>query len=98
MVHRATVFLRLLVPVALSVTAVCLATPQLLTARAAEQTAKTGFAVAAITPSTGGHRVAPRTGVALFFGYVEFDHDPNTPGGVPGFGPWPQASQVATAP
>jgi hypothetical protein len=25
----------------------------------------------------------------FFFGFVEFDWDPNTPGGVPGFEAWP---------
>jgi hypothetical protein len=34
------------------------------------------------TPAVG------QPGPPLFFGYVEFDHDPNAPGGVPGFGPW----------
>src|SRR5262245_39328765 len=34
----------------------------------------------------------------LFFGYVEFDWDPDVPGGVHGFGPLPNtASQVAVA-
>ena len=34
----------------------------------------------------------------LFFGSVEFDCDPDAPGGVPGFGPLPHAaSQVAVA-
>ncbi len=28
-----------------------------------------------------------RTKTPLFFGYVEFDWDPDEPGGVPGFGP-----------
>jgi hypothetical protein len=37
-------------------------------------------------------------GLKLFFGYVEFDQDPDAPGGVPGFGPLPNsASQVAEA-
>jgi hypothetical protein len=37
-------------------------------------------------------------GLRLFFGYVEFDQDPDAPGGVPGFGPLPNsASQVAEA-
>ena len=31
----------------------------------------------------------------LFFGYVEFDHDPNAPGGVYGFGPLPSANERA---
>lgn len=30
---------------------------------------------------------AGRPGVPLFFGYIEFDADPDAPGGVPGFGP-----------
>ena len=25
-----------------------------------------------------------------FFGFLEFDWDPNAPGGVPGFDPWPR--------
>ena len=34
----------------------------------------------------------------LFFGYVEFDHDADAPGGVHGFGPLPSsASQLLTA-
>lgn len=45
-----------------------------------------------------GTDIAPAYGtnfrVPLFFGYVEFDWDPTTPGGVPGFGPWPSASGV----
>jgi hypothetical protein len=28
----------------------------------------------------------------LFLGYVEFDWDPASPGGVPGFGQWPPPS------
>jgi hypothetical protein len=37
-------------------------------------------------------------GLKLFFGYVEFDQNPDAPGGVPGFGPLPNsASQVAEA-
>lgn len=32
---------------------------------------------------------AARTTVPLFFGYVEFDADPDRPGGIHGFGPWP---------
>jgi hypothetical protein len=34
----------------------------------------------------------------FFLGYVEFDWDPDAPGGVPGFGPLPNGpAQVATA-
>jgi hypothetical protein len=29
-------------------------------------------------------------GSAFFFGFLEFDWDPNAPGGVPGFGPLPK--------
>ena len=28
--------------------------------------------------------------VPLFFGFLEFDWDPDAPGGVPGFDPWPK--------
>jgi hypothetical protein len=28
--------------------------------------------------------------VSFAFGFLEFDWDPDAPGGVPGFGPWPQ--------
>jgi len=31
--------------------------------------------------------------VPWFFGFLEFDWDPNAPGGVPGFDPWPQTPQ-----
>ena len=35
---------------------------------------------------------------AFFFGFVEFDHDPNAPGGVAGFGPWPQSTASNPSP
>jgi hypothetical protein len=42
---------------------------------------------------SGGDDIAPSSNgvmqVSLFLGYVEFDWAPATPGGVPGFGPWP---------
>lgn len=43
----------------------------------------------AAAPSSPSGRSKP----AFFFGYVEFDADPNAPGGVAGFGPWPQPSR-----
>ena len=33
----------------------------------------------------------------FFFGFLEFDWDPDAPGGVPGFGPYPPASTLAQA-
>ena len=40
-------------------------------------------------------------GPKLFFGFLEFDHDPDAPGGVPGFGPLssppPQFASVETS-
>jgi hypothetical protein len=36
--------------------------------------------------STQGHG-------SRFFGFLEFDWDPNAPGGVPGFDPWPATQQ-----
>mgnify|MGYP000636143188 CR=1 FL=1 len=33
----------------------------------------------------------PRERYSTFFGFLEFDWDPNAPGGVPGFDPWPQS-------
>jgi hypothetical protein len=30
-----------------------------------------------------------QSNVEFFFGFLEFDWDPNKPGGVPGFDPWP---------
>lgn len=36
--------------------------------------------------------------VPLFFGYVEFDWDPDKSGGVAGFGPWPPSSPIAAVP
>jgi hypothetical protein len=51
-----------------------------------------------LVPGAGaGHRSSyssVETTPAFFFGYVEFDHDPSAPGGVPGFGPSPQATPV----
>jgi len=32
-----------------------------------------------------------RTPASAFFGFLEFDWDPNAPGGVPGFDPWPRS-------
>ena len=34
-----------------------------------------------------------RTRASTFFGFLEFDWDPDAPGGVPGFDPWPQTPQ-----
>jgi hypothetical protein len=51
-----------------------------------------------LAPNTGaGSRASyssAKTTSAFFFGFVEFDHDPNAPGGVPGFGPLPRATSV----
>jgi hypothetical protein len=47
-------------------------------------------------PATGRHAFS-RTGPdrRLFFGFVEFDWDPNASGGAPGFGPLPDPTQAA---
>lgn len=37
------------------------------------------------SPNTSKHN-------SKFFGFLEFDWDPNAPGGIPGFDPWPQSS------
>ena len=51
-----------------------------------------------LVPNVGaGHRSSYSSVVttpAFFFGFVEFDHEPNAPGGVPGFGPSPQPTPV----
>jgi hypothetical protein len=39
---------------------------------------------------------AARRGPPLFFGYVEFDIDPDAPDGVPGFGPLPDPTARAS--
>jgi hypothetical protein len=55
-----------------------------------------------LVPNVGVGRRASysstETAPVLFFGYVEFDHDPNAPGGVPGFGPapWPTPVMAVT--
>ena len=38
--------------------------------------------------------------VPIFFGFLEYDWDPDAPGGVPGFDPWPKhhLSVAATSP
>lgn len=33
---------------------------------------------------------ADRGHVPMFFGFLEYDWDPDAPGGVPGFDPWPK--------
>jgi hypothetical protein len=53
------------------------------------------------SPATGPAAVARRAfsrageDRRLFFGFLEFDWDPNTPSGVPGFGLWPDPAQAA---
>jgi hypothetical protein len=55
----------------------------------------TGGSAAAIpkltSASVSGTSAIPSraAGVKLFFGFVEFDWDPDAPGGVPGFDSWP---------
>ena len=46
--------------------------------------------------AAAARRTVSRTGEnhRLFFGFLEFDWDPNAPGGVPGFGPLPDPTQV----
>ena len=51
--------------------------------------------------SVAARRVGPppsaKASPKLLFGYIEFDWDPDAPGGVPGFGPLPNsASQMVT--
>jgi hypothetical protein len=63
-----------------------LAAPRASAVHAAEAT----FAVAA----PDDRRALPgRERTKWFFGFLEFDWDPDAPGGVPGFDPWPQAPQ-----
>jgi hypothetical protein len=50
-------------------------------------------AAQASTAPLPGTQPASRERVPRFLGYVEFDWDPDAPGGVPGFDPWPQAPQ-----
>jgi hypothetical protein len=54
-------------------------------------------ATAPTTPSSDILTPAGRTKVPLFFGYVEFDFDPDAPGGVWGFGPLPQTGDTEKA-
>jgi hypothetical protein len=51
---------------------------------ASEPDAARRLAGGIIASSSGGLKQVP-----LFLGYVEFDWDPATPGGIPGFGSWP---------
>src|SRR5262245_21828862 len=45
---------------------------------------------------SGTSAISPRgAGVKLFFGFVEFDWDPDAPGGVPGFDSWPAFHNAA---
>ena len=63
------------------------------------QVARFGTSVGpGLVPNVGASRRASyssaETTPSFFFGYVEFDHDPSAPGGVPGFGPSPQPTPV----
>lgn len=40
---------------------------------------------------SGGSASFERTPASVFFGFLEFDWDPNAAGGVPGFDPWPRS-------
>jgi len=43
------------------------------------------------SPSTSNSSGNVGATAPFFFGFLEFDWDPNAPGGVPGFGPLPEA-------
>jgi hypothetical protein len=62
----------------------------------AQVIAPTATSPATDSATAAGH-TSPGNGEnhRLFFGYVEFDWDPNAPGGVPGFGPLPDTHRVA---
>jgi len=103
MVHRQTDVWRRLLPVALSTAAVsCVA----LLAPVAHTIERPASGLAALTMATDERSMrssiadvlapASASRTALFFGYVEFDADPDAPGGVPGFGPWPTAPTAVT--
>lgn len=89
-----------LLPIALSVAAIwrlCLLPSAAELAEPPATLERTARIIAPIEGATSSPpaRSAPATGAgkpALFFGYVEFDVDPDAPGGVPGFGRWPQPS------
>jgi hypothetical protein len=51
----------------------------------------------ATDPAAAVQRAASRIGEnrRLFFGFLEFDWNPNAPGGVPGFSPLPDPAQIA---
>jgi hypothetical protein len=51
--------------------------------------------VAPIPSNAAAERPEPK-GVPGFFGYLEFDFDPDAPGGVPGFGPISPPAQMIT--
>ena len=46
-------------------------------------------AVDAVTSRIDRRKSEGQANVEFFFGFLEFDWDPNKPGGVPGFGSWP---------
>lgn len=47
-------------------------------------------------PNAGSSTSFERARASTFFGFLEFDWDPDAPGGVPGFDPWPGISQSET--
>jgi hypothetical protein len=68
----------------------------------ATRVARVGASVGpGLVPNAAARRAASsstETTPAFFFGFVEFDHDPNAPGGVAGFGPWPQSTASNPSP
>src|SRR5262245_39806140 len=55
----------------------------------------TGGSPAAV-PKLAGTSVSGTSGLRLFFSFVEFDWDPDAPGGVPGFDSWPAFHNAAS--
>jgi hypothetical protein len=65
------------------------AAPVNLDTASANMPAGTTLARATVPARNGSHSSAANDNPKFFFGFLEFDWDPNAPGGVPGFGPWP---------
>ena len=64
-----------------------------------ELAARSDNAPASLVASDAAKFAVSQPEPPLFFGHLEFHWDPNTPGSIPGFGPWPpsKASVISEA-
>ena len=86
----------ILLVAAAAITVGWLAAPPVLSADAQIATHAATIMLTACAPQVIASVPWPVKGSGFAFGYVEFDWDPDAPGGVPGFGPLSASSDVAS--